>query len=186
MIMLIKSIHERSFDLFSGVFVVIVIDPDIHIKIKSGIWFFVFSYHVSACTSDKLIWECELVFDFSLKQKGKDGLTSVEYGDVAIGDYLDGAQITNGRSIESFRLEVKKADGKYPYYNEATGVFSIPVTFKVKTNNVLQYSNYRIYASADILKDSTSQKVAISAEKAFITYTVAKININGIWQKAGS
>ena len=127
-----------------------------------------------------------VVFDFSLKQKGKDGLTSVEYGDVAIGDYLDGAQITNGRSIESFRLEVKKADGKYPYYNEATGVFSIPVTFKVKTNDVLQYSNYRIYASADILKDSTSQKVAISAEKAFLTYTVAKININGIWQKPGS
>lgn len=32
-----SRIHERSFDLFSGVFVVIVIDPDIHIKIKSGI-----------------------------------------------------------------------------------------------------------------------------------------------------
>ena len=89
-------------------------------------------------------------------------------------------------SIESLHLELKKEDGSYPYYNEATGVFSIPVTFKVKTNNVLQYSNYRICASADILKGSTSQKVAISAEKAFITYTVAKININGIWQKPGN
>ena len=125
-------------------------------------------------------------FDFSLKQKGSDSLTSVTYGKVEIGNYLDGVQITNGKSIDSFCLELKKADGKYPYYNEATGVFSIPVTFKVKTNDVLQYSNYRIYASADILKGSESQKVAISAEKAFITYTVAKININGIWQKAGS
>ncbi|MGN0734050.1 MAG: hypothetical protein ACI4LC_07745 [Emergencia sp.] len=128
-------------------------------------------------------------FDFSLEQKGKEGLSSVKYGDVTIGDYITDARITGGNTIDSFHLELRKADGSYPYYNEATGVFSIPITFKVNTENLeaLKYSNYRIHASADLLKGGISQKIAINNEKAFITYTVAKININGIWQsQAGS
>ena len=122
-------------------------------------------------------------FDFSLEQKGKDGLSSVTYGDVEIGDYISSARITGGNPINSFHIELSKEDGSYPYYNEATGVFSIPITFNVRTENFngLKYSNYRIHASADLLKDGKLQKIAINNEKAFITYTVAKININGIW-----
>lgn len=125
-----------------------------------------------------------VVFDFSLKQKGKSGLSSEEYGDVLIKDYLTDISFTGGQSNSSFRLEVKKnAEGGYPYYNNTSGVFSIPVTFKVNTTNVAQYANYRIYASADLMEGEQPQDSAINEEKAFITYTIAKININGIWSK---
>ena len=125
-----------------------------------------------------------VVFDFSLKQKGQSGLSSEEYGDVIIKDYLTDISFTGGQSNSNFRLEVKKnAEGGYPYYNNTSGVFSIPVTFKVNTTNVAQYANYRIYASADLMKGEQPQDSAINEEKAFITYTIAKININGIWSK---
>ena len=124
-----------------------------------------------------------IVFDFSLKQKGKGNLSSEEYGDVPIENYMTAPGITGGKTIDSFRLRLQKVNGSYPYYNEATGVFSIPITFRVKTEDVAQYSNYRIYASADLLKDEQSQNMAINEEKAFITYTIAKININGIWTR---
>lgn len=125
-----------------------------------------------------------VVFDFSLKQKGQSGLSSEEYGDVNIGNHLTGISITGGQSNSNYRIEVRKnAEGGYPYYNETSGVFSIPVTFKVNTTNVAQYANYRIYASADLMKGEYPQDSAINEEKAFITYTIAKININGIWSK---
>lgn len=125
-----------------------------------------------------------VVFDFSLKQKGKSDLSSVVYEDVTIGDYLTDISITGGQSVNNFKLEVSKnAEGSYPYYNETSGVFSIPVTFRVNTKNVAQYANYRIYASVDIMKDGQPKASAINAENAFITYTIAKININGIWSK---
>ena len=125
-----------------------------------------------------------VVFDFSLKQKGQSGLSSEEYGDVIIKDYLTDISFTGGHSNTNVRLEVKKnAEGGYPYYNNTSGVFSIPVTFKVNTTNVAQYANYRIYASADLMKGEQPQDSAINEEKAFITYTIAKININGIWSK---
>ncbi len=122
-------------------------------------------------------------FDFSLEQKGKAGLSSVTYGDVEIGDYISSARITGGDPINSFHIKLCKKNGNYPYYNEATGIFSIPITFNVRTENFndLKYSNYRIHASANLLKGGKPQKIAINNEKAFITYTVAKININGIW-----
>ncbi|MDY4834213.1 MAG: hypothetical protein SO181_03570 [Frisingicoccus sp.] len=125
-----------------------------------------------------------VVFDFSLKQKGQSELSSEDYGGMYIGDYLTGISITGGQSVNDFKLEVSKnAEGSYPYYNETSGVFSIPVTFKVNTINVAQYANYRIYASVDIMKDGQPKASAINAENAFITYTIAKININGIWSK---
>lgn len=97
---------------------------------------------------------------------------------------MTGISITGGQSVNDFKLEVSKnAEGSYPYYNETSGVFSIPVTFKVNTTNVAQYANYRIYASADIMKGGQSQDSAINEANAFITYTIAKININGIWSK---
>ena len=107
------------------------------------------------------------------------------YDDVEIANYLTGSSITSGANISSFRLELsKKAEGSYPYYNEATGVFSIPVTFKVNTADVSQYANYRIYASADLYKGNVPQSMTVNAEKAFITYSLAKINVNGIWSQA--
>ena len=126
-----------------------------------------------------------VVFDFSLKQKGQSGLSSEEYGDVNIGDYLAGISITGGQSNSSnYRIEVRKnAEGGYPYYNETSGVFSIPITVKVNTTDVKKYANYRIYASADIMKGEQIQDSAINEENAYITYTIAKININGIWSK---
>ena len=131
-----------------------------------------------------------VVFQFSLKQKGQSGLSSEDYGEVLIGDHINSVSITNAQdsSIDGFILEIsKKSDGTYPYYNTTSGVFSIPLTFKVNTDNVAQYSNYRIYATADLKKEGLIQGSAINEEKAFITYTIAKININGIWSKpAGS
>lgn len=125
-----------------------------------------------------------VVFDFSLQQKGNGNLSSVNYGDVSIGAYLTGASITGGDSIDSFRLKLEKTNDIYPYYNESTGVFTIPITFIVNTTTeIIQYANYRIYASAKLLKDEQPKNMAVNAEKAFITYTVAKININGIWSK---
>lgn len=131
-----------------------------------------------------------VVFQFSLKQKGQSGLSSEYYGDVSIGEHINGVSITNVQDsiIDGFILEISKdSDGTYPYYNTTSGVFSIPLTFKVETGNVAQYSNYRIYATADLKKGELIQGSAINEEKAFITYTIAKININGIWSKpAGS
>lgn len=131
-----------------------------------------------------------VVFQFSLKQKGQSGLSSEDYGEVLIGDHINSVSITNAQdsSIDGFILEIsKESDGTYPYYNTTSGVFSIPLTFKVNTDNVAQYSNYRIYATADLKKEGLIQGSAINEEKAFITYTIAKININGIWSKpAGS
>ena len=125
-----------------------------------------------------------VVFDFSLRQKGQSGLSSEDYGDVTIGEYLTDISITGGKSNRNFRLEVSKnAEGGYPYYNETSGVFSIPITVKVNTTDVKQYANYRIYASADIMKGGLPQDSAINEENAYITYTIAKININGIWSK---
>lgn len=127
-----------------------------------------------------------VVFNFSLKQKGKDDLSGVEYGDVtdeSMADYLTGFSITGGNITDSFQLELRKVNGSFPYYNETVGVFTIPITFQVDTKDVKQYTNYRIYASAELKKDGNPQIMAINAEKAFITYTIAKININGIWSR---
>lgn len=127
-----------------------------------------------------------VVLNFSLKQKGKDDLSGVEYGDVpdeSMADYLTGFSITGGNITDSFQLELRKVNGSFSYYNETTGVFTIPITFQVDTKDVKQYANYRIYASAELKKDGNPQIMAINAEKAFITYTIAKININGIWSK---
>lgn len=131
-------------------------------------------------------------FQFSLKQKGESGLNSEDYDTVPIGDYIPQVYLTvpigdhipqvyltNG----SFILTIDKTDGTYPYYNENSGVFNIPVTFEVNTTDVQLYSNYRIYVTAKLKKGEQDQTFAINEEKAFITYTIAKININGIWSR---
>lgn len=122
------------------------------------------------------------VFTFTLKQKGNDGLTDVEYRDVAIGGFMTGAGITGGASLDSYTLVVhKREDGTFPYYNEATGIFSVPITFFVDTTQVARYANYRIFAHVDVRNGEETQSLAIKTDKAFITYTIAKINVNGVW-----
>ena len=126
-----------------------------------------------------------VVFEFSLKQKGQSGSSSIEYGNVEISHYLTDSEVTGEESIQNFRLELEKTeDGKYPYYNETSGVFSIPITFNVKTTDVKEYANYRIYATAGLYKQNVKQTMALNEEKAFITYTFAKINVNGIWSSS--
>lgn len=125
----------------------------------------------------------KVVFEFSLKQKGQDNLESIAYGDVEIRNYHTGSGITGDEKDGSFQIVVEKQNGTYPYYNETSGVFSIPVTFKVNTS-VKEYANYRIYASAKLMTGEQSQKIAVNTDKAFITYTYAKINVNGIWSSS--
>ena len=121
----------------------------------------------------------KVVFEFSLKQKGE----STAYGDVEIRSYHTGSGITGDEKDGSFQIVVEKQNGTYPYYNETSGVFSIPVTFKVNTS-VEEYANYRIYASAKLMTGEQSQKITVNTDKAFITYTYAKINVNGIWSSS--
>lgn len=58
--------------------------------------------------------------------------------------------------------------------------FNIPISFAVNTD-VREFANYRIYASVTLRKGDQDQKPDVDVSNAFITYTFAKINVNGYW-----
>lgn len=130
----------------------------------------------------------KVVFTFSLNQKGSvSDKQSVQYNDVNIETYINRITITGQEEVLMPSLTLTKSDGTYPYYNETIGVFSIPITFKVNTELPdLLYSNYRIYVTATAYKNENPVEMSVNTEKAFITYTLAKINTNGYWETPAS
>ena len=130
----------------------------------------------------------KVVFTFSLNQKvSVSDKQSVQYNDVNIETYINRITITGQEKVLMPSLTLTKSDGTYPYYNETIGVFSIPITFKVNTELPdLLYSNYRIYVTATAYKNENPVEMSVNTEKAFITYTLAKINTNGYWETPAS
>ena len=119
----------------------------------------------------------KVVFTISLQKKGDSG-----YEDVSIGNYLSGAKTTDGISLSDYTITISKdGDGSYTYYNEQTGQFNIPISFAVNTE-VREFANYRIRASVTLRKEAQDQYLDVDVTNAFITYTYAKINVNGYWE----
>lgn len=132
---------------------------------------------VSDVTQFKTLSEADkVVFTISLQKKGDSG-----YTDASIGDYLLGARTSDGNSLSGYTITISKnGDGSYTYYNEQTGQFNIPISFSVKTE-VREFANYRIRASVTLLKEGQNQNLDVDVTNAFITYTYAKINVDGYW-----
>lgn len=126
----------------------------------------------------------KVIFKFTLEKK-RDEIDSTGKAYTAVDnirEYLDSINFTGGTEKDSFEIVLNKNDaGSYPYYNEAAGVFSIPLTFWVNMDKT-EYANYRIRAVAEVWKDNTKQFDVNNAEKAVITYTYAKINVDGVWK----
>lgn len=118
-------------------------------------------------------------FTLSLKKKGETG-----YGDVQIGTYMTGAAITGGsEQLTGYTITLRKnEDGSYPYYHEQTGQFIIPISFTVNMDDN-EYANYRIYADVELFKGNAGQTLEADRSGAYITYTFAKINVNGYWNQ---
>lgn len=118
----------------------------------------------------------KVVFTISLQKKGDS-----DYEDVSIGNYLLGAKTSDGNSLSNYTITIaKNGDGSYTYYNEQTGQFTIPISFAVKTD-VKEFANYRIRASVTLRKEEQNQYLDVDVTNAFVTYTYAKINVNGYW-----
>ncbi|MGN0425372.1 MAG: beta strand repeat-containing protein [Acetatifactor sp.] len=126
----------------------------------------------------KTLSEADTVqFTLSLKQKGNTG-----YSDVSIGSYMTGAAITDGSALTDYTITLhKNDDGTYPYYNAQSGMFTIPLSFTVNMD-VKEYANYRICAGVALQKDNVPQDLSVNVSSAFLTYTYAKINVNGYWE----
>lgn len=134
---------------------------------------------VSDVTQFKTLSEAdEVQFTLSLQKKGESS-----YEDVSIGDYLSGAKTSDENLISNYTITIQKnGDGSYNHYNEQTGQFNIPISFTVNTG-VREFSNYRIRASVKLFKDGHDQSLDVNVTNAFITYTYAKINVNGYWDE---
>lgn len=132
---------------------------------------------VSDVKQFKTLSEADTVqFTISLQKKGDSS-----YADASIGDYLSGARTSDGNSLSGYTITISKnGDGSYTYYNEQTGQFNIPISFSVKTE-VREFANYRIRASVTLLKEGQNQNLDVDVTNAFITYTYAKINVDGYW-----
>lgn len=119
-----------------------------------------------------------VTFTLSLKKKGGSG-----YGDVSINHYLPSATISDGTELTDYTIALtKNADGSYPYYHEKTGKFIIPISFAVNMD-VREYANYRIFAAVALRKEGENQNLEINQAGAYLTYTYAKINVNGYWNQ---
>ena len=134
---------------------------------------------VSDVTQFKTLSEADGVqFTLSLQKKGDSN-----YEDVSIGNYLSGAKTSDENLISNYTITIQKnGDGSYNHYNEQTGQFNIPISFTVNTG-VREFSNYRIRASVKLFKDGHDQSLDVNVTNAFITYTYAKINVNGYWDE---
>lgn len=134
---------------------------------------------VSDVTQFKTLSEAdEVQFTLSLQKKGESS-----YEDVSIGNYLSGAKTSDENLISNYTITIQKnGDGSYNHYNEQTGQFNIPISFTVNTG-VREFSNYRIRASVKLFKDGHDQSLDVNVTNAFITYTYAKINVNGYWDE---
>ena len=130
---------------------------------------------VSDVKQFKTLSEADTVkFTLSLQKKGDSS-----YENVQIGNYLSNAKTEDGNSLSDYTITLNKtADGSYPYYNEQTGQFTIPISFAVNMN-VKEYANYRIYADVMLLSADIDKKPDVNKSGAYITYTLAKINVNG-------
>ena len=116
-------------------------------------------------------------FTLSLKKKGE-----TEYEEVPFDTYMTGAEITDGsKQLPDYTITLpKEKEGTYAYYNEQTGQFSIPISFAVNTS-VRDFANYRIHATVTLYKGESPQYLDVDVTNACITYTYAKINVNGYW-----
>ncbi|MDD5832569.1 MAG: hypothetical protein PUC98_03715, partial [Clostridiales bacterium] len=137
------------------------------------------------------------VTDYS--QVSGDGEISKYIKEAVLTDAASGAAISVGKSSEGtandrFILTITKdSSGTFPYYQTGSGQFIIPITFKVYAEpdghgidlSAVRYSNFRLFASVSAVPESEgaagSTELSVDQSDAFITYTYARINTDGIW-----
>ena len=125
------------------------------------------------------------------KRTGTNEDGSGKYADVAIGDYVKvtSAGIDNvlggrkGAGAESFVWDDVK-NGKGNFATRSGDAFQLPLTVEVDTTkDAHTYANYRLVLTAQLCSGSTVLNTP-SNTSDYITYTLTRVNLEGISQKS--
>lgn len=137
-------------------------------------------YDLSKMSSpEKILSKASKVdFELSLQQKQNDGT----YANVEISEYLNNVKI-NG--ILNTKYSDIKINDSWETINNTGDKFVIPIRVEVKTeieSTLKNYSNYRIILRA-LIKDENEEILNAPRNEAdYITYTITRINTDGIWE----